>query len=181
MTREIEQLTTRPIYENRWMSLREDQVRFPGGHEGIYTVVEKSDFATIIPLHPDGRIQLVQQYRYPVGGFFWELPQGSWETETSVDPEALALGELEEETGYKAGKMEKIGEMFAAYGFLDQTCHMFLATGLHEGQVNREATEAGMETASFTLQEVLAMIKSGEIRDSISIGVLGYWRMMGEG
>ena len=76
MTEVITQLASRPIYRNRWLSLREDKVRFPGGHEGIYTVVEKSDFATIIPVHDDGRIQLVRQYRYPVGGSYWELPQG---------------------------------------------------------------------------------------------------------
>ncbi|WP_319530707.1 NUDIX hydrolase [uncultured Cohaesibacter sp.] len=178
MTEVIKQLATRLIYRNRWLSLREDKVRFPGGHEGIYTVVDKPDFATIIPVHDDGRIQLVKQYRYTVGGTYWELPQGSWETKDEVDPEALALGELEEETGLKAGKIEKIAEMFAAYGVLNQTCHVFLATDLSEGQMAREVTELDMETAAFTEDEVLSMIQSREIMDSVAIGAFGYWQML---
>ena len=175
---EIKQLTSRPIYANRWMSLREDDVRFPGGHEGIYSVVDKPDFATIIPVHADGRIQLVQQFRYPVGGRYWELPQGAWEDRPDVDPLALARGELAEETGLSAQSMDKIGEMFNSYGFLNQKCHMFVARGLSQGETRREVTEQGMETAAFTLNEVLAMIRNGEIPDSVSIGALGYWRMM---
>ena len=174
----IEQLSTKLVYENRWMRLREDQVRFSGGFEGIYSVVDKPDFAAIIPIHDDGRIQLVQQYRYPVSGRYWEVPQGAWEDRPDADPFALAAGELEEETGFRAAQWEKLGQFYNSYGFLNQTCHLFVARGLSEGVMNREETEAGMETAAFTLDEVLAMIKSGEIPDSVTLSALGYWRMM---
>ncbi|WP_373235595.1 NUDIX domain-containing protein [Cohaesibacter celericrescens] len=180
MTTEIKQLTTRAIYKNRWLSLREDKVRFPGGHEGIYTVVEKADFAVIIPIHADGRIQLVQQYRYPVGGRYWELPQGAWEDKADVDPLELARGELAEETGLIAGRMEKLGEIFNSYGCLDQTCHMYVARDLKQGETNREATEVGMETAAFPYDELLSLIRKGEMPDSVTLSVLGYWKMIGE-
>ena len=98
----INRLTRRVAYKNRWMKVHEDTVQFPDGTEGIYGVVDKEDFVLIIPRHNDGRFQLVQQFRYPVGARFWEFPQGSWETQPGSDPVKVALGELEEETGYKA-------------------------------------------------------------------------------
>jgi hypothetical protein len=68
---------TRLVYENRWMRVREDAVRRRDGSEGIYDVIEKSDFLVIVPLEEGRGIHLVQQYRYPVGAQYWEFPQGS--------------------------------------------------------------------------------------------------------
>jgi ADP-ribose pyrophosphatase len=82
MAVDIETLGTRIVYENRWMRVREDAIRRRDGSEGIYGVVEKPDFVAIVPLEDDGRIHLVQQYRYPVGARYWEFPQRAWE-ETS--------------------------------------------------------------------------------------------------
>ena len=175
----IEPLGSRLVYENRWMRLREDQVRFPGGHEGIYSVVEKPDFSTIIPVHADGKIQLVRQHRYPVGGRYWELPQGSCEEDETINPRVLAQKELAEETGLIAGKMDRIGVIFTAYGFLAQSCHIFVARAFTHGEPEREATEQDMETDAFTLDAILQMIAGGDIKDSTTIAALGYWQMTG--
>ena len=96
---EISKISGRTVFESPWLHLREDLVRFPDGSTGQYGVVDKSDFALVIPKHADGRFQLVEPFRYPVGGAFWEFPQGSWEGAPEADPLALAAGELEEETG----------------------------------------------------------------------------------
>lgn len=93
---EIATLSSRLVYANRWMKLREDRIRRQDGSEGIYGVVEKPDFVAIAALDADDGLYLVEQYRYPVGGRFWELPQGSWETDPQADPEAVARGELRE-------------------------------------------------------------------------------------
>jgi len=77
----IETISTRFVYENRWMRVREDTIRRRDGSTGIYGVVEKSDFVVIVPVEDDGQVHLVEQYRYPVKGRYWELPQGSWEQE----------------------------------------------------------------------------------------------------
>ncbi len=76
------------------MKVHEDAVMFSDGSEGIYGVVDKEDFALIIPMGDDGRFQLVEQYRYPVGGRYWEFPQGSWETKPGTDISLVASGEL---------------------------------------------------------------------------------------
>jgi ADP-ribose pyrophosphatase len=69
---DIETLGTRVVYENRWTRVREDAIRRRVGWEGIYGVVEKPDFMVIVSVEEDGRIYLGQQYRYPVGGRYWE-------------------------------------------------------------------------------------------------------------
>ena len=72
----VRRVSTREVYRNPWMALREDEIRRPDGSAGIYSVVDKPDFALVIPAEPDG-FHLVEQYRYPVGGRYWEFPQGT--------------------------------------------------------------------------------------------------------
>ena len=121
---EIETISTRVVYENRWMRVREDDIRRRDGSSGIYGVVEKPDFVVIIPLEEDGHIHLVQQYRYPVGGRYWELPQGSWEQSVNTDPLEVGRGERREETGLEAGEMVYAGHLFQGYGYATQGYHV---------------------------------------------------------
>jgi ADP-ribose pyrophosphatase len=87
------------------MRVREDTIRRRDGSNGIYGVVEKHDFVVIIPVENDGRLYLVEQFRYPVQGRYWEFPQGSWEQIEGADPLEMARGELREETGLDAAEM----------------------------------------------------------------------------
>ena len=91
MSEEIKTLASKTVYTNRWMTVREDSIERQSGHTGIYGVVEKADFAVIAAVQ-DGKIYLVEQYRYPVAGRYWELPQGSWESST-IAPLELAAAE----------------------------------------------------------------------------------------
>ena len=169
----IKQVGRRTIYENRWMKVHEDDVRFPDGSEGIYGIVDKEDFVLIVPRHDNGRYQLVQQFRYPVAERYWEFPQGSWETKPRSNPELVALGELEEETGFKAKSLQKLGHLFEAYGFSNQGFHVFLADGLEQGEAARDHEEQDMITASFSPKEVTELISAGQIKDAPTIAALG--------
>ncbi|EOG5485165.1 NUDIX domain-containing protein [Enterobacter hormaechei] len=112
--KEIKTLESRQIYRNRWMSLKEDRILRANGSEGLYSVIEKDDFVVIIPVEND-EIYLVEQYRYPLGQRTTELPQGSWECSRDAAPEDVARGELKEETGLNAGKMEYVGYQKLAF------------------------------------------------------------------
>jgi 8-oxo-dGTP pyrophosphatase MutT (NUDIX family) len=109
----IETLSSREVYRNRWMTVREDSIRRQDGSNGIYGVVCKPDFSLIIP-YESGEFHLVEQYRYPVQGRYLEFPQGSWETRADAPPEVVAAGELREETGLVAGRMTYLGQLFSA-------------------------------------------------------------------
>ncbi|MEI6361388.1 MAG: NUDIX hydrolase [Actinomycetes bacterium] len=170
-------LDSRLAYQNAWLTVTEDAIEYPNGSTGIYGVVHKPDFAVVIPLDGD-RVHLVEQYRYPVSGRYWEFPQGSLRNGRAVTPEELAAVELAEETGLRATSLEVLGFLHSAYGIADNGFHVVLATGLTQGPVDREHTEQDMQSAWFDLGEVWSMIADGRMTDSTSVAalaLLGRW------
>lgn len=159
------------------MRVREDAIRRRDGSTGIYGVVEKPDFAIIAAIQ-DGSMCLVEQYRYPVEGRYWELPQGSWE-KGSIDPIDLAKAELKEETGLISSEMRPIGELFEAYGYSSQKAHVFLATGLTQGETELESEEQGLVSKAFPIAEVERMIIDGEIKDGATVAAIGLLKLKG--
>jgi ADP-ribose pyrophosphatase len=176
---DIETIGTGLVYQNRWMRVREDRVRYRDGSTGIYGVVEKPDFVVIAAVDDAGRLQMVQQFRYPVGVRFWELPQGAWEQQPNADPIDVARGELQEETGFSAGQMSNAGHLFQGYGYATQGYHVFLARDLTQGKPARDREEQDLLTRSFRLAEVEAMICNGEIQDATTVAALGLLRLKG--
>ena len=176
---EITALSSRVVYENRWMRVREDEVLRQDGSTGIYGVVEKTDFVAIVAVEENGDLHLVEQYRYPVGGRFWELPQGSWESRPDAEPVTVARGELREEAGVEAGEMIEAGYLFECYGYSNQGCHVFLARQLSAAPRELDHEEQGLVTRRFSPAEVTAMIESGAIRDAITIAALGLMMLKG--
>jgi len=174
---EIETLGSTVVYKNRWMSVREDSIVRADGSAGLYSVVDKPDFAVIAAIS-DGEIHLVEQYRYPVKGRFWEMPQGSWEGQT-VDPLALATAELHEETGLIAGSMQHAGRLYLAYGYSSQAYDVFLASDLEAGENQLDAEEVGLISRAFTLSRFEDMLKDGTIRDATTIAAYGLLRLKG--
>ena len=174
---EIETTGTTVVYKNRWMTLREDAIVRADGSAGLYSVVEKADFAVIAAVS-EGEIYLVEQYRYPVQGRFWELPQGSWEDQT-VEPLALAKAELREETGLTAGSMLHAGRLYLGYGYSTQAYDVFLATELSEGETQLDVEELGLIARAFKLNVVEEMIKDGTIKDATTVAVFGLLRLKG--
>lgn len=171
MTESPRALSTRIAYENPWMRVREDVVRWPGGHEALYGVVEKPDFAVVLPRDGDGW-WMVEQFRYTIGRRAWEFPQGSWPAGEQGDTLALAAAELREETGLVAASLEQVGRMQEAYGFADQACDVFLATGLTHGEPDREPTEHGMVHRWVSDEELGRMIRAGDVVDSVTLAAL---------
>jgi 8-oxo-dGTP pyrophosphatase MutT (NUDIX family) len=168
---EIRQLASREIYRNRWLRLREDEVEFPDGSQGLFSVVEKPDFVLVVP-YDNGGFWLVQQYRYAVGSREWEFPQGTWPHGRSGTSESLAAAELAEETGMTAATLARLGTLFAAYGFCAQSYDVYLATGLTAGEPDREHTEMDMVHRWFSEDDLRAMVRRGEFRDAHSVAAL---------
>lgn len=176
MGRMIRQITSKTVYQNRWMTVREDTTELPDGTPGLYGVIDKPDFAAILPLHADGTIQLVEQYRYPVARRMWELPQGRAEAK---DAEQQARIELAEETGLSASSLRHLGHFHANPAMCSQGYDLYLATGLTLGQTARETTEQDMHTARFTLAEVLEMIEQARITCAVTIAAIGLAQLRG--
>lgn len=158
-------LSTRQVYANSWMTVREDGIRRDDGSEGIYGVVDKPTAAVIIPWD-SGRLHLVEQYRYPVAARRWEFPMGTAPDRAELDPAELAARELREETGLVAGRMELLGHLDIAPGMSSQREHVFLATELTEHPHERESAEADMRAAWFTVAEFEEMVRGSTVVDA---------------
>jgi len=164
----VETLSSREVYANSWMTVREDRIRRADGTDGIYGVVDKPTYALVIPRDGD-RLQLVEQFRYPVGERRWEFPAGTAPDRTAQDTAELAVRELQEETGLLAGRMQLIGHLDVAPGMSSQLGTVWLATELSQGPAQREHSEQDMRAAWFSTAEFEAMCRRGEITDSQSL------------
>jgi 8-oxo-dGTP pyrophosphatase MutT (NUDIX family) len=159
---------SREVYRNPWIRVREDAVERADGSTGVYSVVEKPDFALVLPYERDG-FWLVEQFRHPVGRRAWEFPQGTWTAGSDGSAEELARAELAEETGLRAGSLRHLGHLDLAPGLSTQEFDVWLATDLTQGPTAREATEADMRSAFVTEAELRAMVRDGRFTDGPSL------------
>jgi 8-oxo-dGDP phosphatase len=169
----FEQLSTRVAYETPYMRVREDAIRRPDGSEGIYSYIEKPDFALIIPIE-DGGFHMVEQYRYPVRQRSWEFPQGTFPGMAPTDdPEWLAREELRQETGLSAGAMRHLGHLQCAKGLTGQGFDVFVATELTYGSQELELEEQDLVHRWLPRGEVEGMIRRGELTDDSTVAAYG--------
>ena len=159
-------LTTRPVYENRWIRVREDQVALPDGNTTIYGIVECAGCVGVLPFLDAETVVLVGQYRYVFGSFYWEMPTGAMTAGESE--EAAVQRELAEEAGYEAERLVKLCSYHTSKSVVDETANIYLAEGLRAIQVPSDPTEF-IEVRAFPFDEVVRMVERGEIKDSLTI------------
>jgi ADP-ribose pyrophosphatase len=166
-------LSAKVQYENRWIRVTEHQVINPSGGHGIYGVVHFKHLAIGIVPWEDGYIWLVGQFRFPIGRYSWEIPEGGG----SRDEDALASAqrELKEETGITADHWEVIVKMDLSNSVSDEEAIVYLARGLHSGKAQPEETER-LAVKKVTLDEAFGMVERGEILDSITVAAI--YKMM---
>ncbi|WZO97951.1 NUDIX hydrolase [Isosphaeraceae bacterium EP7] len=159
--------SSRPIYDNAWIAVREDQVTRPDGQPGIYGVVHfKHTAIGVLPVDDQGRVWLVGQHRYPLGNYSWEIPEGG--ADDGETPEQAARRELLEETGLVAAHLEPIATSHLSNSVSDEVAYLFRATGLTLGESSPEGTER-LEVRQVEWDEAWAMVKEGRITDSMSL------------
>ncbi len=180
----IKTISSREVYRNAWCRVREDVIErsFPGsdvGTPGVYGVMDKEPACIILAMETteDGEfVWLVRQFRYTVGGEYFEFPQGSWEV-AEVDPVELARGELAEETGLRAERMTRLASPWVAYGAMRQVQHVFLAEGLSQGETKRDPEEHDMTVHRVSVEEFEAMVLDGRVRDNCTLAAWGVYQV----
>jgi 8-oxo-dGTP pyrophosphatase MutT (NUDIX family) len=159
-------LSSREVYENPWIRLREDAVIRPDGEEGIYGVVHFKNVAIGVLAVEGDFIYLVGQYRYTLGQYSWEIPEGG--CPEGEDYLSAAQRELAEETGLRAVKWEQMGEARLSNSVTDEYAVWFMATGLTQGELDPEGTEQ-LVVRRVPFAEALRMALAGEITDALSL------------
>jgi NTP pyrophosphohydrolases including oxidative damage repair enzymes len=160
---------SRDIYRNTWVRLREDIAELPDGRTTIYSVLTPGigQCVGVLPFLPDGRVVMIRQYRYVYGeGHRWEMPTGGMhEGET---PEEAAQRELQEETGYRAGRFEWICSYYTSKSVVEETAHLFLGFDLTPSSLPPDETEF-LEIEAMPFEQVLDMVLRSDIRDSMTV------------
>tara|TARA_Y100001968_G_C19301794_1_gene689471 strand:- start:516 stop:1058 length:543 start_codon:yes stop_codon:yes gene_type:complete len=159
-------ITTEVVYKGDFLDVRRDEVLLPNGKTGIREWINHPGAVVIIPVLPNGEIALIKQFRYAAGSEFIELPAGK--LDKGEDPKICAYRELEEEIGYKAGKMKFIANIHPALGFANEIMSIYLAENLEKTKQNRDKDEF-IELVPTNMDKALNLVWENKITDVKSI------------
>jgi ADP-ribose pyrophosphatase len=162
MDEKPELLTSERVFEGRVFSVRIDRIRYQDGAEHRIDVVEHPGSFTVLAMPSPHEVVLVRQYRHAVSEAVWELPAGT--AHPGEDPAAGAARELAEETGYRAGRMRRLGSLFATPGFCTEIMHFFAAEDLLPGEQMLDEDER-IEAQTFTRDAAWRLVAGREIAD----------------
>jgi ADP-ribose pyrophosphatase len=167
---DINILNTWRVFDGNVFGVRVDEIQLDDGPSFTKETVEHRESIVVVPVTDDGHVLLVSQTRVATGGRSLEAPAGNTES-TDASPEAAAQRELREEIGHRAGRLQKIGAQWVAPGYSNEWMHVYLATELVPDPLPMDVDE-DVVVVRHPLSDIPKMIKTGVIRDSMSIAVL---------
>ncbi len=160
------------IFNGRLVNLRIDTVELPNGGTARREIVEHGEVVFIVPVDAAGNVLLVRQYRKPTEEELLEIPAGG--IDSGEEPAEAAQRELREETGYMAGRLERMSSFYTTPGFCTEFSHLYLATDLKHSPLKSEADE-NIVVCPVATDQITRLIREGEIKDGKSIaGLLLY-------
>ena len=158
--------SSRPVYENRWIKVREDVAELPDGRTTVYGVVQCAECVGVLPFLDAETVLLVGQYRYVARDFYWEMPTGGQHPGETL--EEAAQRELAEEAGVEARRLVKLCDIHTSKSILREVAHLYVAEDLRPASRPPDHTEF-IERRAFRFHEVLGMVERGEIKDSMTV------------
>ena len=168
----MRQLNRETLFTGRVFNVVRATLKTPDGREIQRDVIEHPGAAAIVPMLDKQTVLLIEQWRIGAKRPLWEIPAGT--LEANEDPLTCAARELEEETGYVAGKLEHLLTMYPSPGILDEKMEIFLAKDLTRGQANPDADEGITEVKPFSFRDLRLQLKANNIKDGKTIAALGY-------
>jgi ADP-ribose pyrophosphatase len=159
------------VFQGRFLKVYRDQVQLPDGGIGHREYITHPGAAAILPILDSGEILLVEQYRHALKKVFFEIPAGK--KDRGEDPEKTAHRELEEETGFKASKLEYMTVIHPVIGYANEAIYLYKATGLIQGPQRLDPGEF-LELKKFSSEELKEKVKKGEITDVKTLTAL-FW------
>lgn len=160
---------SKEIFSGRLFRLVTQDVVLPNGRRTSLNIVEHPGAVAIVPIFDDGDVLLIRQFRVAARGEIYEIPAGT--LEKGETPLATAKREIVEETGYRAGRFQKISEFFTAPGFCTERMHLYVATRLSPACADHDADEI-IRTDRMPLARAIRLIEQGRVADAKSIAGL---------
>lgn len=158
-------MTTRRVYKGAMIEVVTEAVSLPNGRTVPLDLVRHPGAAAVVPFLGDDEILLIRQYRYAAGGEILEVPAGK--LDAGEAPELCAARELEEETGWRPGRLEHLATILTTPGFTDERIHLFAAFELERGQQDLQQDEM-IELVPMPIDEALDAVWRGELSDAKS-------------
>ena len=160
-------LSTREVYKNEWMRLREDVAALPNGRTTIYGVCEFGECVGALPFVDEEHVLMVRQFRYVQReNQRWEMPTGG--IRDGESPEQATQRELMEECGRRADELLWVSSYYTSKSVCEETAHIYLGRGLTPAEAAPDETEF-LERSVIPFDEVLGMVESSEIRDGMTV------------
>ncbi len=163
-------LRSEQLVDGKLLKVFRDEVRLPDGTASIREWIDHPDAAAVVPLFADGTTRLVRQYRYALRQAVLEIPAGKADYH-GEDPEAVAVRELEEETGWCAGRLISLGVLYPCVGYSNEVIHFFLAKDLSKVEDIQVEGEF-LEVISMDFDEAVAMARRGDLLDMKTVAAL---------
>ncbi|WP_122788610.1 NUDIX hydrolase [Intestinibacillus sp. Marseille-P6563] len=160
-------LTQEYKFKGKIMSARVDDVELPNGRTAYREVCEHVGGVGILPIDAQGNVVLVRQFRYPYGEVIYEIPAGKMD-HGPEDAEACGVRELREETGFTAGRMVPLGEIYPSPGFLTEVVYLYAALDLVPGPSQPDEDEF-VEHVTMPFAELEKRIMDNEIKDGKTV------------
>ncbi|MCB0719820.1 MAG: NUDIX hydrolase [Bacteroidetes bacterium] len=164
------EIESRAVYDGALLHARRDTVRLPSGAESVREWIDHPGASAVVPIFEDGTTLLVRQFRYPARRVFWEVPAGKLDI-AGESPVAVAIRELEEETGWCSTNCERIGSYFPCIGYSNEVIHVFAAFDLEKGHQHLSEGEL-LEPVRLPFLRAVDMVFEGEIDDMKTITAL---------
>ncbi|WP_234414164.1 NUDIX hydrolase [Paenibacillus sp. CAA11] len=165
-------LSTRSVFEGKVVSLHIDTVELPNGETATREIIRHPGAVAVLAVR-EGRILLVDQYRQALGRCELEIPAGK--LEKGEEPSEAAKRELEEETGYRAGKITLLHSFYTSPGFADEIIHLYLAEELTSGEASPDEDEF-LELYEVSAEEAKNFITEGRISDAKTVLAFYIWQ-----
>jgi ADP-ribose pyrophosphatase len=163
-------LSSRSVHDGRVVKLSLEEVRLPNGHTVTLELIRHPGAAAVVPVDREGNVILVRQYRHATGSWLLEVPAGTLD-HPGEPPEECARREVEEETGYLAGRLISLGWIWTTPGFTNEKIWLYLALDLTPTRADLEDDEV-LSVESLPLGEAVRRAVSGEIVDGKSVCAL---------
>lgn len=169
-------LDSETIYKGKIIDVYKDKVLCPNGHESYREYVDHCKASCVMAKLPNGKFILEKQYRYPYDEIVLEFPAGK--CDENEDPLVTARRELQEETGYKANRMEYLGEIYPTCAYSNEIIYCYFASELESGKQNLDENE-NLEVYEYSIKELKDLIKKCEIKDAKTIASIAFAEIKG--